>query len=733
MDSGIKKQYMVPFIVLIIAIAAVLSGGIIILFNMGMVHARGMVIFLAAILIAFAAIGVWTLNRTLKGISEPINALSKIAARIGRGEYDVDIPIDRPDEIGMLAESFRSMIADLKSISGQRIAFERELRESEEKYRNLVERANDGIIIVQEGFVQFANQYLRKLGGYSDEDIVGKPFSAFIAPDELPHVADIYRRRMAGEDVESVYESVLLTKDGSRVEVEINAALVPHQGKPTDLIIVRDLAERRKTEAKIRRLSQFAEQNYNPVIELQADGRLIYANRAAVDLAMSFDQNDPLSLMPRNITSLLRECGESGRSHRNIEVDLDNRTLVWSFFPIKESGTVHGYGMEITQQKILERQSIQSQKIESLGTLAGGIAHDFNNLLTAILGGVSLARLDLDPQSEESRYLGESENACHRARDLTKQLLTFSRGGAPVKKILSVRGVIEETARFALTGAKVKSFFDMEEKLWMAEIDSGQFSQAINNLVINAEQAMPSGGIIAIEARNFTVEDGTEMLNGLPLDPGSYIRVSIKDQGTGIPDKYLTKIFDPYFTTKQKGSGLGLSTAYSILKNHGGHIQVESKLGTGSKFTFYLPAKKVQATPIQKKPDKPISGHGRILVMDDEAAVRKIAKRMLESMGFTVELAEDGEKTIELYRHFLSSEQTFDFLIMDLTVPGRLGGLEALVELKKIDATVKAVASSGYSTNAVMAEYQSYGFADVLAKPYTIEDLGRVIRRLIPE
>jgi PAS domain S-box-containing protein len=382
---------------------------------------------------------------------------------------------------------------------------------------------------------------------------------------------------------------------------------------------------------------------------------------------------------------------------------------------------------DISERKRFEYELLKSEKLDSIGMLAGGIAHDFNNILTAVLGYISLSKMDTEPGSELFNQLDNAERATFRAKDLTQQLLTFSKGGVPIKTLTSIKEIIKDSASFALRGSKVKCELKLADDLWVIEADEGQISQAVNNLTMNAQQAMPSGGIMRITAENVLVHKK----DNLPLQEGRYLNITISDQGHGIPKELFPKIFDPYFTTKQKGSGLGLAVVYSIIKNHGGYINVGSELGAGTTFTIYLPA---SPQYIQKKKilaDKIFTGKGRILVMDDNKMVRDVLGDILKYLGYDVVFSKDGAEAIEMYRKALETEQPFDVVILDLTVPGGKGGKEALQELLTIDPKVKAMVSSGYSTDPVMAHYEEYGFIDVITKPYKSTEVGKKIHRIL--
>jgi PAS domain S-box-containing protein len=391
---------------------------------------------------------------------------------------------------------------------------------------------------------------------------------------------------------------------------------------------------------------------------------------------------------------------------------------------------------DITEHKRMEEELLKVQKLESMGILAGGIAHDFNNLLTGILGNVSLIRMYMDPEDNKTyNRLSEAEKACLRAQDLTQQLLTFSKGGAPVKRVISIEELIKDSATFAVSGSDVRCEFYISEDLWMVEVDEGQISQVINNVVINADQAMPEGGVIRLKAKNINrgelIAHSSYEGDGLPLKGERYVKVTIEDEGIGIPKEHLTKIFDPYFTTKQRGSGLGLAAAYSIIKKHDGYIAVESKLEVGTKFYIYLPASDKEMLVRESIGHRAVVGKGRVLVMDDEDMIRGVAGEMLNRIGYEVEFARDGTEAIELYRKAVESSRPFDVVIMDLTIPGGMGGREAIKRLLEIDPGIKAIVSSGYSNDPVMSEFSKYGFRDVIPKPYEIEGLSEVLNRVI--
>ena len=400
--------------------------------------------------------------------------------------------------------------------------------------------------------------------------------------------------------------------------------------------------------------------------------------------------------------------------------------LSLSALKIKDKIQSLGIIRDITERKQLEEEIQKASKLESVGILAGGIAHDFNNLLTSIVGNTSLAIEITNSEDEVYDMLIDAEKAAQRAQDLTQQLLTFSKGGAPIKKLTSIVTLVKDSIRFALTGSKVKCDIFIPDNLWTVEIDEGQINQVINNLIINANQAMPEGGMIELHTENINV--GYESF--LPLKEGKYVKISIKDQGIGIEEEHLKKIFDPYFTTKENGCGFGLATSYSIIKKHDGYITVESMPNKGTTFYIYIPASPQNIQIQTAKIEKINTGKGKVLVLDDEEDVRKIAGKMLNRFGCKVEFAKDGVEAIETYKSAIESQDPFDFIIMDLTIPGGMGGEEAIKKILEIDPGVTAIVSSGYSNDPIVANFSEYGFSDFLAKPYKMAELNRVVQSL---
>lgn len=390
--------------------------------------------------------------------------------------------------------------------------------------------------------------------------------------------------------------------------------------------------------------------------------------------------------------------------------------------PVMMYGTVQ----DVTEWKRMEEEVLKGQKLESIGILAGGIAHEFNNLLLGIIGNISVAKGYLDPKDRVYGILDRVEQAADKAKGVTKQILTFSKGGKPVREPVRVEGLVKGTAELLLKNSDIGLRTDFPEDLWQVEVDEGQMSQVFNNLILNARQAVSSGGDITITSGNVTLEADS----GLALEPGYYVRVTVRDTGSGIPPEDLPRIFDPFFTTKDKASGLGLAVSYSIVKKHKGLITADSTPGKGSVFHVYLPAASAAGEGAEEVEfDAPADG--RVLVMDDEKLVRDVSAEMLELMGFEAVFAEDGHAAVDEYKRALDEGRPFNAVIMDLSVPGGMGGKEAVKEVLALDPDARVIVSSGYSRDPIMSDYAKYGFKAVMAKPYRVSDFSRTVKKVV--
>ncbi len=383
-----------------------------------------------------------------------------------------------------------------------------------------------------------------------------------------------------------------------------------------------------------------------------------------------------------------------------------------------------------TEKLRLEEESSKAKKLESVGVLARGISLDFNNILTAILGNINLAVLDSTMNDDTKKLLENAEKASVRAKHLTQQLLTFAKGGEPVKESALVANVIKDSANFVLHGSNVSCQYDIQDDLWVVEVDHGQISQVIQNLIINAKEAMPDGGMIEVGCSNIPAG---AIDKSIPLSPeGKYVKITIKDNGPGIPAEILERIFDPYFTTKDKGNGLGLAICHSIINKHEGHLAVEATSKRGSVFSIHLPAadasllREVNGEVATATPKA-----ARIMVMDDDDMIRAIAEQMLAVEGHEVLQARSGSEALSLYKESMESAKNIDVVIMDLTIPGGMGGKEAVKEILAIDPSAQVVVSSGYSNDPIMAKFKEYGFVAALDKPFRMQALFKVINKVL--
>ncbi len=434
------------------------------------------------------------------------------------------------------------------------------------------------------------------------------------------------------------------------------------------------------------------------------------------------------------VEKVLRVGGAAGLQTSTVLIAKDGteRIISDSAAPIRdEQGNIYGVVVvfrDITERQKSEVELLNESKLESVSVLAGGIAHDYNNILTGIIGNISLARMSTHSADMLMGRLDAMEKSALRAKDLTQQLLTFARGGAPVKKPLQISDLIKECVQLSLHGANVSSEFSMAADLWPAEVDETQIRQSINHLVINAVQAMPNGGKLEVRAENVELSGGFTS----SLRPGKYVKISIKDYGSGISPEHLPRIFDPYFSTKKQGSGLGLATAHSVIRKHEGQIKVESTVGVGTTFHIHLPAcfKTDLPLPVESKLTQ-LKGHGRILVMDDEEDILIVVSAMLELNGYEVKTARNGEEALESYKFAKREGKPFAAVIMDLTIQNGMGGREAIRLLKEFDPQAKAIVSSGYSYDPVMSDYRKFGFTGIVPKPYRMEEMGRVLSEVI--
>lgn len=650
-------------------------------------------------------------------------------------------------ENGQVNQQLQKRIADLEQELAAKQKDCAELKEKLDRFSSLVEDANDLIhSVTPEGKFIYANQAWLDTLGYRKEDLQNLSLIDIIDKEFRDKCTAVFRRLLVGENPGST-ETVFHTKDGRKVSVEGRCKTKFKDGKAVAMNgIFRDITERLKNEQALRE----SEKRYRDLFEnasdliqiVRPDGRLLYVNKAWKDtFGFSDDEISTLSLFDIISPDCQGHCSEvfekvmSEEKVHQIEtvfvakdgrkVDIEGSAIC----KFQDGSPVSSQCIfrDVSYKKRVEEEMQRAQKLESVGVLAGGIAHDFNNLLTGILGNISMAKISLNPGEALYDHLDETEKAAMRAKGLTQQLLTFAKGGAPVKKVAVINGIVQDSASFTLRGASTACEYYLAEDLWPIEVDEGQLGQVVQNLVINAKQAMPDGGVVTVRTRNHEVAEG----DLLPLPPGRYVHLSVEDRGTGISKENRERIFDPYFSNKQTGCGLGLAIAYAIVKKHNGVIAVDSEVGKGSTFSLYFPA--TDAAPAKGKKEEAPAGkvNARVLVVDDEELVRTVATSLLAHIGCSVETVMDGQEAIEVYRKAMEAGSPFDVVIMDLTIPGGMGGKEAVKRLMEFDPKVKALVSSGYATDPVMAHYRDYGFAGVIPKPFRLSELGEVLSQVL--
>jgi PAS domain S-box-containing protein len=640
---------------------------------------------------------------------------------------------------------------DLSLQSGIEIALykhrmESRLRQSEQWLATTLQSIGDAVVATDvTGVVTYINPAAESLIGWQQKEALGRSLTEvfhFRSKELGITTAEITHKVVVeGETVILPCDAKLLTKSGENVPIEAKATpIVGNKGNVMGLVLVLlDITERKRAEEALQQSEKLLRHVFDGIPDLFAiidrDYRIILANWHGGYGYLPLEARDKHPFCYEafyGTDTVCEDCHvkEVFRSGRPVFREKYNPRVGFveiRAFPIfDEEGNVvmvTEHVRDITEKKKMEEELFSARKLESIGILAGGIAHDFNNLLTAILGNISLSKMFVPEGETVHQRLSEAEKASYRARDLTQQLLTFSRGGAPVRKIASIADIIKESTAFTLSGSRATCRFVIPDDLYPVDVDEGQISQVINNLVINADQAMSEGGEIEISCTNVSV-DADQIL---PLRAGMYVLVSVKDQGEGISEEVLPRIFDPYFSTKENGKGLGLATVYSIVKNHDGHISVTSRQGVGTIFNIYLPA---AVTGVVEQPVEEIAtpaGKGKILVMDDEEIIRDIAGEMLSYLGYDAEFARDGEEAVKLYQLAVEAHHPFSAVLMDLTIPGGMGGKDAIKVLREMDENVKAIVSSGYSNDPIMANYRAFGFQGVITKPYKVTELKKIL------
>jgi two-component system cell cycle sensor histidine kinase/response regulator CckA len=621
---------------------------------------------------------------------------------------------------------------------------EEALQQSEEKYRTLIENIQDGVFLIQDCKIEFANEVFARMCGYTMEEVIGKDFRELVAPEDLEMVVDRYFRRQAGEYVPREYEFHGLQKDGTRTIVNMNVGLITYRGKVASMGTVKDITERRRAIEQIQEQAALLDKAHDAITVRDMENRITYWNQGAqrlygwtVDEAIGKNANEllykeePPSLIEarKNVIDRDEWNGELSQvTKEGREIIVESR---WTL--VRDSNgnprSVLMINTDITEKKTLESQLLRAQRLESIGALAGGIAHDLNNVLAPIT--LSLQSLKEKLTDDESRkLLGILERNAKRGAYLIKQILLSSRGVEGERKNIRAADLISDAENFAKETfpSSIKVRTDASGDVWNIFGDAVQLQQVLMNLCVNARDAMPDGGTLGISAENLFIDENFTRVNA-EAKIGQYTVISVSDTGTGIPPEIMNRIFEPFFTTKKpgKGTGLGLSTSLAIVKNHGGFITVQSEVGKGTTFKVYLPAIKSGAQEADVHQSEPVAESKElILVVDNEIHTREMARETLEAHGYRVLIASNGAEAVSLYS---SHKGEIKAVLIDMMMPV-MDGPACIWVLRKINPDVRLIAVSGSAEDDMLANIAGVVHA-FLMKPYTVEELLSTVRGVI--
>ena len=654
----------------------------------------------------------------------------------------------------ILIDRYRKQVATYVT---ERLQAEDKLRKSEERMRLFFEHQVVGMAITspEKGWIQ-VNDKLCEMLGYDRGELAGLTWVELTHPDDLAQDTASFNRLLSGEIDSYSIKKRFIRKDGTIVYTELSVGCVRREDGAVDflLALLNDITEQTQAEEALR----LSEQRYQLLTSITSDYVYSCSRRGSEPFLMNWMAGAVETITGYSMEEIFRMgCWlnivhpEERERVQAYLMGLEPGTRASTKFRIITKGgeirwiyessycqsgenqgelILYGSSQDVTDREQLQDQLLKNQNLESLGILAGGIAHDFNNLLTGIMGNISFARKFIDATQRPYTPLLTAEKATWRAAELVRQLLTFARGGEPAIHVIAVQPLVNEAVTLMLSGSNVKGAVDIPDSIHAIKADEGQISQLFHNLIINAAHAMPDGGVLTISARNEILQDS----NPLALAAGTYVRIMFRDEGCGIPAADLKRIFDPFFTTKSGGSGLGLASAHSIVHRHGGNITVSSLTGTGTTFTIYLPSTGTTYPQHQTGSDSQAAGGrdgGSLLVMDDEEIIRDLTSEMLTYLGYQVTTCSNGTEAVTLYKAGWESGTPFSAVIMDLTIPGEMGGKEAAQQIRAIDPQACLIVSSGYSEDPILADYGMSGFNGAITKPYTLDELGRVVGSLL--
>jgi len=658
------------------------------------------------------------------------------------------IPLDQ-----ITFKEFHSLATSANQMAKERQYAWDSLKENQNYLRSIFNSPNEAIIIFDphDGSILDVNQAMVKMYHITTGEAV-TPLKENIIFGPSPYsYKEIFEKiidTVTGGP--QTFEWLAKKKTGETFWTEISLNLTELGDKSFVIAVQRDIDAKKKAEqvlaAEQERLAVTLRSIGDGVITTNTEGKIVLINKTAEQItgwtaeeALGRQATTVFNIMNERTGKLGERPAEQIAESNRLVKRTSQRVLITKAghkVPIADSGApicdkeskIIGVVLvfrDITNERKTEQELLKIRKLESVGVLAGGIAHDFNNILSAILGNIELASKIVGKDHKVSSLLSDAISATFRASKLTQQLLTFAKGGEPIKETTALPDIVKESAEFVLHGSNITCTYDCPDDLWYVNVDSGQIGQVIQNIILNARHAMPDGGKIEVKGTNIWNPTGIPLLED---SKGKYIKIEVRDSGIGIPGDFIDKIFDPYFSTKQEGSGLGLAISHSIITKHNGSLSAESTPGKGSLFTIYLPATTEPTKQMENDDDVPVSTRAAtVMIMDDEEVVRNVTKSQLEFFGHQVILVSDGIEAITVYRKRRESGEPVDVIIMDLTIPGGMGGREAVTAILREDPQAKVIVSSGYSTDPVMAEYRKYGFRAALTKPIVIEELKKAI------
>jgi PAS domain S-box-containing protein len=628
---------------------------------------------------------------------------------------------------------------------------EEALRESEERYRQLVENINKGIFVAQDGKIKFVNPMFMEILGHSEHNLTTLPFTEFIHPDDCNMVLERHIRRMKGEKFPTRYEFRILTGTGSVRWLELDSVMMQWEGKPASLAFASDITERKQVEEQLtyerQKFTILSENAPFGMSLIKKNGQFLYINPKFRDI-FGYDLAD----IPDGKTWFRKAYPDAALRHEVVSGWLNGLNSASygeqrpKFYNVTcKDGSIKTINFitvllgngdnimvceDITERKRLEAQLVHARKMEAVGTLSGGIAHDFNNILMGIQGYATLMMLDISTDHPHYKQLKRIEEQVKNASDLAGQLLGFARGGKYVVKPVSMNELIERTsAMFGRTKKEIVIHRKYEKGVWAVEADPGQIEQVLLNLYLNAWQAMPAGGDLSIETKNIVIKENFVKPYSMML--GRYVQISISDTGVGMDEKTKERIFEPFFTTKElgRGTGLGLAMVYGIIKSHSGFIDVISEPGKGTAFALYFPASEKEAVKEKSAAPKIMKGTETILIVDDEPDVLDVSKEILESLGYSLYAVKNGEEAITIYKQ---KKDEIDLIVLDMIMPG-LSGSETFDGIRGVNPSAKIILSSGYSLSSQAQQIMDKGCHGFIQKPFNMADISLKIREVLEE